>query len=387
MKPVLHSLVVLCVFALPAPALAGFTDGFVEGDPGIASISRLEFGPEGVLFIGDSKGGAVIAVATGDVTPADRTERFSVPDLEGKVAALLGTAPDDVLIHDMAVNPISHAVYLSVSRGRTEWESRWDLPNELADADIVLRIDTEDTITEVPLANVPHARFELPNAVDPEKTHRWKEGLSLRVDAITALVYEEGTLYVTGLSNEEFSAALWYVDFPFADAAEWGTLEIYHGAHGQWETFAPIRAFLPYEFGGKEHILASYLCTPLVTFPMEAIRGGEHVKGHTIAELGAGNFPLDMVKATHGETTVFVLANSQLPLMTFTPEAVQEYMGKPGITRESPTYTEGLAGTYRAGSGVQQLDNFNADFIIALQRMASGKLDLVALSVERLAQS
>ena len=60
-------------------------------------------------------------------------------------------------------------------------------------------------------------------------------------------------------------------------------------------------------------------------------------------------------------------------------------MAKPGITRESPTYAEGVPFTARAGSGVLHLDNFNDKFLIALQRMPSGKLDLIALSIPRLA--
>ena len=43
---------------------------------------------------------------------------FEIQGINEKVAALVGTAPDQVEIHDVAVNPISHNVYLSVSRGR-----------------------------------------------------------------------------------------------------------------------------------------------------------------------------------------------------------------------------------------------------------------------------
>jgi hypothetical protein len=383
----LTTLVTFCILSL-APAGAAASDqtaDFTTGTPGILSMGTLEFGPDGILFIGDSRGSSIFAIETGDRTPGDRTERFSVTDIEGKIGALLGTTAGDILIHDMAVNPISRNVYVSVSRARADWESKWYQPNDLADANIILRINTDDTIEELKLQDVGFVKKELSNPIGEDKVHRWKEGLSLRVDAITNLVYDEGTLYVSGLSNEEFSATLWHLGFPFEDDAEWGTLEIYHGAHGAWETFAPIRAFLPYEFKGEEYVLASYLCTPLVTFPMAAIKGGDHVKGHTVAEFGSGNFPLDLVSVSHEGQEFFVMANSQLPLMTFTPQSVEEYMGRPGITREVPTYTEGVPYTPRAATGVMQLDNFNDQFVVVLQRMPSGKLDLVSLSVDRLA--
>jgi hypothetical protein len=39
------------------------------------------------------------------------------------------------------------------------------------------------------------------------------------------------------------------------------TLENYHGAHGKYETEAPVRAFVTYPLKGKSHLLAAYLPT------------------------------------------------------------------------------------------------------------------------------
>lgn len=365
---------------------SNLTTHFKAGTPEIQSMGTLAFGPDGVLFVGDSKAGAVFAIETGDDVAGDRAERFSISDIEGKLAGLLGTTRDDVMIHDMIVNPVSKNVYLSVSRSRAEWKSPWTLPNDLTDAQILLMVKSDDSIEEVNLKDKRFLKIDLPNPVSEEKMHQWKEGLSLRVDAITDLVFEAGRLYVSGMSAEEFSAALWHIDAPFNNDFSWGTVEIYHGAHGQWETFAPIRTFLPYELNNESHILASYLCTPLVTFRAGDIDGGKHVKGHTVAEFGSGNFPLDLVSANHEGKDFFVMANSMLPLMTFDPESVTEYMAKPGIISETQTYTEGVPYVARAGSGIIELDNFNDKFLVALQRMPNGNLDLVALTIARLAQ-
>ena len=46
------------------------TDSLKTGPVDLQSASQLAFGPEGILFIGDSLRGAVIAVATEDTKPA-----------------------------------------------------------------------------------------------------------------------------------------------------------------------------------------------------------------------------------------------------------------------------------------------------------------------------
>jgi hypothetical protein len=360
------------------------TAGFTQGNPGIQSMSTLEFGPDAVLFIGDSKSGAVFAVDTDDRKPFAGEDRISVPDVEGKIAALLGAPPEDVLIHDLAVNPISKNAYLSVSRGRTRWDSKWKLPNELEDARIILRIHPDLSIDEFELKNVRYAQIDLPNPVDMNKEHQWKKGAKLRSDAITDVVYDDGTLYISGLSNEEFAAAMWQVPFPAGKEAKLATVEIFHGAHGEYETHAPIRTFLMYEFGGEQHIIASYLCTPLVTFRVAELEDGQHVKGNTVAEFGSGNFPLDMVLCQHDGKEFIVMSNSMLPLMTFSPQDVGNQ--RDFITKEVPAYTAGVSYVARSGSGVQQLDAFNDKYLLALQRMPNGKLDVVSLSLEWLAQ-
>lgn len=358
------------------------TEGFTVGKPDIQSIASVDFAPEGILLVGDSKGGAVYAIATGDIAANDSKEGISVTDIEGKIAALLGTTADQILIHDLAVNPISQNAYISASRGRGKWESRWQLPNDLEDARLIVRIKPDGSMDEFALDNVNFARAAMPNPVDMNKAHKWKKETRLRTDAITDVAYSDGTIYVSGLSNEEFASALWQIPFPFGKDTVYSTLEIFHGAHGEFETHAPIRTFLPYALDGKPYILASYLCTPLVTFPLGDLKAGQHVKGTTVAEFGSGNYPLDMVLCRFGGKEFVVMSNSMLPLMTFDPNDVSKQIP---ITEEVPTYIAGLPYTPRAGSGVQQLAPLNSEFVLALQRMPNGNLDVVSISIERLA--
>lgn len=356
--------------------------GMTQGDPGIKSMSALAFSPQGILFVGDGKSGAVFALDLGDTAPVEPAERFSVSDLEGKIAARLGTSASEIMIHDMAVNPVSHNIYLSVSRGRGKWDSAWKLPNHLADAGILLKVSPADgSISLVETAKVKHSRVALPNPISAEKMHPWMKEISLRSDAITDLAYADGTLYVAGLSNEEFSSTLWKIPFPFRDGVTATTLEIFHGAHGEYETHAPIRAFLPYALNGEDHLLAAYLCTPLVTFKTADLKDGKHVKGRTVAEFGSGNYPLDMIRYRKGDQEKLLIANSNLPFMIVDPKDIEAFKGS--ITSEVEGYLAGVKWEPRSGTGIAQMDNLNEKFILALKRQPGGTMDMVAVDVRR----
>lgn len=377
----------LFVFGTVGAAVAGtitrpnVSADFTMGTPEIQSMSTLEFGPDGILFIGDSKGAAVFALDLNDKTANDSEEQLVVQDLEGKIASMLGTTADEILIHDLAVNPISKNAYLAVSRGRTKWESRWSLPNELEDAKILLRVTPDAKIQEVSLRNISFSKAMIPNAVRKGAEHQWKKGIDLRVDAITDMVYADGKLYVAGLSNEEFASTMWQIPFPFQGKATFTTLEIYHGAHGAYETQAPIRTFLPYKVDDQPHMLASYLCTPMVTFPISEMKDGTHLKGKTVSEFGSGNYPLDMLVYAKSGKDYILMANSTLPLMIIDPMDIEK---EKAITSEVEGYTAGVPYVTRSSGSIQQIDNYNSQYILALQRTQAGSLDLISMSIKRL---
>jgi len=371
----------LTVALLGAGVTAHAAPVLVKGKPEILSMSALAFGPDGVLFVGDSRAGAVFALDLGDRTAREVGKPSDVQDVEGKLAALLGATPADVLVHDMAVNPLSKNVYLAVSRGRTQLASEWALPNDVADATVLVKIDDAQRFSVVDLSSAAHARLELPNPVDPAKKHGWKEGLSLRTETITDIAYEGGALWVAGLSNEEFASTMWRADYPFAGAVAATTIENYHGAHGKYETEAPVRAFVPFPLHGKTYLVAAYLCTPLVTFEASTLQDKKHVRGRTIGEFGSGNYPLDMVVYKNKDRQKLLIANSNLPFMIVDPKDVEAYAGE--ITAEVPGYTAGVRVESRSGTGVQQLDNLGDDHVVVLRRLMGGRLDLVPISVRR----
>jgi hypothetical protein len=350
----------------------------VYGDPVLKSISALEFSPEGILFIGDSIDGKIIAIDVKEEAAKNVTKPPFVNDIEQQIAALMAAKTSDILLHDMAVNPISKSVYLAVSRGRANWTSQWQRPNELANASMLIKISIDGNFEEVNLKNINYSMVSIPNPVlDNKINNEGKKEKSKRMNSITQLAYKDGKLYIAGLSNEEFSSAMWTFSYPFKKDVTATTVEIYHGVHKRYETHSPVRAFIPYELNGTGHILAAYLCTPLVSFPLTSLENGAHIKGKTIAELGSGNIPIDMISLDYEDKKMLIMSNTQLPLMTFNVADIESYKGS--ITEPVEGYVAGVNFQAKGSSGVQQIDDFNDKYIVATKRTAAGKLELAAL--------
>ncbi len=351
------------------------TKDFVRGDAKIQSMSVLAFGPEGILFVGDSKAGQLVALDLGDRKKNDSKEGFGLKDVETLVGSAIGVGPKEVIIHDMAVNPISQNVYLAVSRSNALEIGFWKRPNDLNYATILLRIKPDETIEEVALNDISHSKMEVPKVI-AEGKESWRKS-DFRTDAITDISYDDGKLYVAGLSNEEFASALRVLDFPFKDKATHTTIEVYHVAHAKSETEAPIRTLLPYTIDGRKFILAAYTCTPFVSIPVDDIKDGEHVVSKTLGEFGFGNMPIDIIsfKGKAGDDYL-LMSNTAKAMIRINPEDIKAQ--KEGLTKplEPGQYAVGLKHDVLSAVGVTQIDNLNDDHVLILQRMPNGELSL-----------
>ncbi len=260
-----------------------------SGKVDVKSAGPLAFGPNGILFIGDSLGAQIVAIDTGD-TKAVATASLNVSGIDGKIASALGTSVDQLSALHVVANPISKNVYISVNRGRG------------ADAKaVLLKLDTAGKLSEVSLDNVKYAVAALPNP--PAQNNQ-------KTNTITNVRYMDGKVLVAGLSNEEFQSNMKVIAFPFETADKGSMIEMYHGSHGRYETNSPIRTFVPYTIDNQKYILAAYTCTPLVKIPMSQLKPGAKVEGTTIAEMGAGNQPLDMVPYKKNGHDYILMANS-----------------------------------------------------------------------------
>ena len=301
----------------PASPVPDLPSGKVQ----LMSAGPLAFGPDGVLFVGDSVGGAIVAIDTQD-RKAVSSAQINVQGVDAKIAALVGVTPDQIVINDVVVNPISKNAYLSASRGRG--------PSAMP---LIMRVDPSGNVTEVSLDNAKHASVSLSDApaaaADPNARN------NPRMQTITDMAFVNGNLMVAGLSNEEWASALRSIPYPFKTAQQGATLQIWHSSHGRYETASPVRTFVPYTISGQQYVLAAYTCTPLVKIPVADLKPGAKVKGVEIADLGAGNQPLDMVPYKKDGHDYILIANSAFGVVKLKADKIESY---PAI--DSPTTTD-----------------------------------------------
>ena len=315
------------------------------GAPEMESVGALAFGPENILFIGDTHGAAVFAVEVERGRQDHANSPVSVDGIDQRIAQMLGTRPSEITIHDMAVHPGTQNVYLSVSRG---------------DQPVLMRVTKSGQIEEVSLENVRFSRAAIKNApaADARASRR-----PARTFTVTDLAYLDGEVYVAGLSNEEFASNFRRIQFPFRDEMTTTSLEIYHVSHNQDETHAPVQTFALVEIGGELNVVAAYTCTPLVAFGIDNLKDGEHVVGTTIAELGAGNRPLDIVPYERDGTQQILVANSRHPLMRMN---VGDFVGAKRLVY--PSRERGVPFEALSPPRIVQLADLNDDYVVAIQR-------------------
>jgi hypothetical protein len=367
-------------FLLPALALAvggvwsllpaGPTDGMQQGKADLKSAGALELGPEGVLFVADGVGAAVWALdISGVKAGSGEMPRDGIQDLDEKIASLLGAGVRDIAVKDMVAHEAGNAVYLSVMRGRGD-----------AAVPVIIRVAAGGDVERVNLDDIHHARLPIEGVpAEDAKLYRWDS----RTFTVTDLEFIDGELYIAGLSNDEFASVLRRTSWPLREDVKLTHPEIYHGAHGEWETFAPIFSFVPYDIEGTDHLLAGYLCTPLVTFPLDEVRSKDKLRGKTIAELGWGNIPTDIVPyEVDGEDWVLI-SNSRRGTMKMRGADIRKAAAGKGITTEVGPRTGVDYHSVPLGN-VAQLDRVGDRIMILGRDMENGSLYLVARPTSRL---
>lgn len=326
--------------------------------PTFKSIGPLAFSPDGVLFAGDTQSAAILALDLGKAATGAPAGAKAVPAFDQKVAALLGTDVREITITDLVVHPKSRNAFASVMRGQGN--------NAQA---ALLRIDGNGKIDVIPFADIKYSRVELPNAPAANPNDQRNS----RTQSITDMAFVDGRLYVAGLSNEEFSSKLRSVSYPFNTVDNGTSVEIFHGNHGQFETRSPVYTFVPYKVKGETNLIAGYLCTPLVKFPVIGLKPGAKVMGTTIAELGNRNRPLDMIVYKKDGKDFILMSNNSRGVMKIPTEgfATADGITKPVADKAGVGYE-----TITAMKGVEQLDLLDANNTIVLARTDAGVLNL-----------
>jgi hypothetical protein len=355
--------------------------GLLEGKPAIKSVGPLAMGPDGILFVADNASAKIFAIDLGDSDSPGSSHQVNVDHLDTRLAAFLGCPKEDVVIRDMAVHPTSENVYLSVTRGTGD-----------AAIPLLIKVGADGSVSELVLEGVPFAETAVPSppAMDDERTdgrvlrsddpegedRQMSSGRTLRMArdrlrnvAVTDLAYVDGVLLVAGASNEEFSSSLRRIPFPFQDAAAANSLEIFHVSHGRYETASPIRTFLPY--GGGTNVVASYTCTPVVHFAVNELQPGTHVMGRTVADLGAGNTPLDIVSYQREGQDYLLISNTRHPLIRI---ACRDIDAQEPLTQ--PKEPMGVPRDNMPQEGVSRMANLNGSYVLMMQRDEGGDVNL-----------
>ena len=315
--------------------------------PTFQSIGPLSFGPDGTLYAGDRQAATIFALDLGAQAASPAAGTKDVTGIDTQIASVLGIGAADLTITDMAVHPRSRNTFIAVSRGQGT-----------AAQPALLRVDGAGKIDLVTMDTVKFTSVTIPNPAQN------------RNNAITDIAFTNGRVWVAGLSNEQFASKLWSVAYPFKDADMGASVEIFHGNHNAVETRSPIMSFVPYMVGNQPHIIGGYTCTPLVKFAIDSLKTGDKVRGTTIAELGSGNRPIDMV--------LYKKDGQEYLLMTNTSRGVMK-IPTVNFANAAPI-TAGVAGTggvpfetVASMTGIDQLDLFDATKAIVIARAGTSR--------------
>jgi hypothetical protein len=337
----------------------------------ITSISRLAIGPGNVLFVADWKTARVHAISLPVAAQKPPGTAFNILDLEPLLSKQVGGAR--VTVEDMVARAGTAEVYIAVSYGAAR------LP-------ALIVVTSDHKARRINLQTAESTSIALR---DPPTTHYefWRDTPE-RSFTVTDMKWHDGELFIAGLSNQEFASTLRRVKYPFDSQQAITSVEIYHTGHNLIETRAPIRAMSFATWGGGTYLVAAYTCTPIVTIPLDALKDGAHIRGKTIAELGYGNTPADMVSYS---TTVQGKSEDFLMLINFERGAslipvsqVQIASEGPGIDKLVPFgQIAGLDAQATPLAGALRLDNLDEkSFIVVRRQLEKDALQLVTVSKE-----
>ena len=193
------------------------------------------------------------------------------------------------------------------------------------------------------------------------------------------MAFADGRVFIAGLSNEEFSSRLIAIPFPFStEGFDAAGIEIYHGAHGRFETKSPIRTFVTYRIQNEPYMLAAYQCTPLVKMPLADLKAGAMSKARRLPSSAIVTV-LDMIVYQKDGKDYLLMTNSSRGVMKIPHRGRGE--GRDITTRVADKKGLGYETIADIKGAVQmdQLDNHHA--VIASARSPNGTMDLKTIEL------
>ena len=337
----------------------------------IKSISRLAAGPGNVLFVADWKAGRIHAITLPQAPQRPTGVAFNILDLDTLLSKQVGGAK--VTVEDMVARPGTAEVYVAISYGAAKTPA-------------LIAVTNDHKARRVDLKAAKSTSIELRDA--PTSNYKFWNETPQRSFTVTDMKWRNGEIFIAGLSNQDFTSTLRRVNYPFDGQQSTTSVEIYHTGHNLIETRAPIRAMSFATWGGKPYLVAAYTCTPIVTIPLEDLKDGAHIRGKTIAELGYGNTPADMIsysKTEQGKSEDFLLlVNFERGANVIPVSQVEAASSRPSMDKIVP-YGQ-IAGMDVASAplaGVLRVDNLDEkSFIVVRRQLEKDALQLVTIGKE-----
>jgi hypothetical protein len=235
------------------------------GDPELLSAQRVEFGPGGVLLIGDGRSDRMVAIETGDADARDReSNAFARADnLTGQAAHVIGdnVMASELQIDDIAVNPISWRTYVAITR-YTTFQA------------YVMWVDGEGVLHPFDLENVIHATVAVPAPEGPSSF-------------INEMGWTDGWVIGAITPQATASASVALVATPFENHGPpmFCTTKVY--ASGTWQDSLSLDNFVPFEHLGEVHLAASFPAAMVRFRVADLATGSAGVRGDTVFQLSA----------------------------------------------------------------------------------------------------
>ena len=243
------------------------TASLKQGNPQLKSAGPLGFGPDGILFVGDTQGAAVFAIDTGDRVARDpeAPDQGRRPGRQGRRAARDRAAAG----HDQRPGrQPGLGQRLPVGLARPGARAAPGAP--AAGRRRQARRGRRSRTSGSPRPSSPTRRPPAPSSGAS------RCGTSRSPTWPTSTAASSSPACRTRSSPRGCSPSR----TRSADAADGAAIEIYHGAHGRFETKSPVRTFVAYKIGSEPYLLAAYTCTPLVKVPVVRAQGGRPRQGH-----------------------------------------------------------------------------------------------------------
>ena len=335
------------------------------------AVNVIKFGDANTLFVGDSKSATLYAYTIAPSNNPAAQKAYNIHDLSAKIAAFAKVGALDILVRDMTINPTSKEAYIAFdSKTKTGYTSQ------------IIVVNQAGTIRKFDLVNTKHTETKIGDA--PTKDVKFWDKTTMRSMTFTDIDFYKGKVYISGMSNAEFSSALRVVDFPFNNKVSTSSAEIFHAVHGQNETRAPIQTMQFVTINNEDYILAAYTCTPLVLIPVKDLKDGAHIVGKTIAEMGYGNTPVDIIKfQSEGfdkkpyEGIILANRNRTAQFVNITDiatSAANKGVGYAGMVEHAGTPISNLPMT-----GLLQMDDQDGYHIATMRRNdETGSLELIS---------